>query len=63
MKSVYGKATTDAVNNFKNYIIMPLVLYVLFLGDMYELNEDIEEKNNTVIAFVKTMFISYSKLN
>ena len=51
---VYGLvASTDEVSRIKNQIIKPIVLFSLFYGDLYDNIQKDDEKNKTILSFIK----------
>lgn len=54
-QQVYGyNASADEISETKNKIIKPMVLFALFMGDLYDKIKDEREKNKIIIAFIKS---------
>lgn len=58
INNVYGKtANNDEMQRIKNELIKPLVFFVLFMDDNYDKIE-IEKKNQTILSFCKSYYLS-----
>lgn len=59
INNVYGKsASNDEIQVLKNKILEPLVLFTLFLGNNYDGIEEIEKKNEIILSFCNTFYIT-----
>ena len=59
ISNVYGKnANTDEIESIKKEFIEPLALFVLFMDDKYDNIESIEDKNQIILSFCKTLYIN-----
>ena len=59
VNNVYGKsASNDEIQVLKNKLLEPVVLFTLFLGDNYDNLEDIEKKNEVILSFCNTFYIT-----
>jgi hypothetical protein len=55
VSQVYGyNASNDEISETKNKIIKPVVLFALFLDEIYDNIEDAVEKNKIMISFIKS---------
>lgn len=57
---VYGRTSSnDEIQSIKNKLIEPLSLYLLLNRENYETIENINQKNEWIIAFCNTIYISF----
>ena len=60
VNNIYGKTTSnDEIQQIKNQLLQPLILFSLFLGENYDNLENIEKKNEIILSFCNTFYISY----
>ena len=58
--NIYGRTSnTDEVERIKNELLQPLTLFALFLDNEYDEIESIEKKNDIILSFCNTFYISY----
>ncbi|WHQ37501.1 hypothetical protein [Spiroplasma sp. SV19] len=48
------KWSNEKIEEFKTNIMKNIALYVLLLGNQYEKNESIDEKNNLIMSYIKS---------
>ena len=61
VNNLYGKsASNDEIQVLKNKLLEPIILFTLFLGDNYDNIEDIDKKNEIILSFCNTFFITNS---
>ena len=61
VKNLYGKsASNDEIQVLKNKLLEPIILFTLFLGDNYDNIEDIDKKNEIILSFCNTFYITNS---
>ncbi|MBN2833459.1 MAG: ATP-binding protein [Candidatus Delongbacteria bacterium] len=59
VSQVYGyNASTDEISETKNKIIKPIVLFALFLDEIYDNVQNIEEKNKIMTSFIKSTLLN-----
>lgn len=59
ISNIYGRTSnTSEMERIKNELLQPLVLFSLFLGNSYDEIEDIHKKNDLIISFCNTFFIT-----
>lgn len=57
---IYGKSTnSDEVQVFKNRLVQPLALFTLFMGENYDNIEDNDKKNELILSFCNTLYVTY----
>ena len=63
VNNLYGKsANNDEIQVLKNKLLEPIILFTLFLGENYDNIEDIKKKNELILSFCNTFYIT-NKLN
>ena len=63
VNNLYGKsANNDEIQVLKNKLLEPIILFTLFLGKNYDNIEDIKKKNELILSFCNTFYIT-NKLN
>lgn len=61
VNNLYGKsASNDEIQVLKNKLLEPIILFTLFLGDNYDNIEDIDKKNEIILSFCNTFYITNS---
>lgn len=61
VNNIYGKsASTDEIQVIKNKLLEPIVLFTLFLGKNYDNIEDTKTKNDIILSFCNTFYITNS---
>ena len=61
VNNLYGKsASNDEIQALKNKLLEPIILFTLFLGDNYDNIEDIDKKNEIILSFCNTFYITNS---
>ena len=61
VNNLYGKsASNDEIQVLKNKLLEPIILFTLFLGDNYDSIEDIDKKNEIILSFCNTFYITNS---
>ena len=61
VNNLYGKsASNDEIQVLKNKLLEPIILFTLFLGENYDNIEEIEKKNDIVLSFCNTFYITNS---
>lgn len=58
-EKIYGYNTSaENIKETQARIIKPIVLYALFLGDLYEEIDDVDKKNQMIISHIRAMIAS-----
>ena len=61
VNNLYGKsASNDEIQVLKNKLLEPIILFTLFLGENYDNIEEIEKKNEIILSFCNTFYITNS---
>lgn len=59
--NIYGKsASNDEIQVLKNKLLEPIILFTLFLGENYDNIEDTKSKNDIILSFCNTFYITNS---
>lgn len=59
VNNIYGKSSSnDEIQIFKNQLLEPIILFTLFMGKNYDEIEDINKKNDVILSFCNTFYIS-----
>ncbi len=59
INNIYGKTTSnDEMQVLKNKLLEPIVLFTLFLGENYDSIEETEKKNELILSFCNTFYIT-----
>lgn len=62
INNVYGKSTSnDEIQLLKNKLLEPIVLFTLFLSENYDNIEEIDKKNEIILSFCNTFYITNNK--
>ena len=63
VNNLYGKsASNDEIQVLKNKLLEPIILFTLFLGDNYDQIEEVDKKNEIILSFCNTFYIT-NRLN
>jgi len=64
VNNIYGKTTSnDEIQVLKNKLLEPIVLFTLFMGENYDNIEETEKKNDLILSFCNTFYITNSLKN
>lgn len=59
VNNLYGKsANNDEIQVLKNQLLEPIILFTLFLGDNYDKIESNDKKNEIILSFCNTFYIT-----
>ncbi len=59
VNNIYGKTSSnDEIQVFKNLLLEPIILFTLFMGENYDNIEDIDKKNELILSFCNTFYIT-----
>lgn len=62
VNNIYGKTSSnDETQTIKNQLLQPIILFSLFLGESYDVIESTEKKNNLILSFCNTFYITNMK--
>lgn len=59
VNNIYGKTSSnDEIQVFKNQLLEPIILFTLFMGENYDNIEDVDKKNDLILSFCNTFYIT-----
>lgn len=62
VENIYGKTSSnDEIQVFKNQLLEPLILFTLFMGENYDNLDDVNKKNELILSFCNTFYITNIK--